>query len=293
MTICGNDLMLRHPCFSKKAHHRYGRIHLPVAPVCNIHCRYCIRRFDCANESRPGVTSRVLSPDQALDRVRAVVGRDERITVAGIAGPGDPLANPETEEALGMLQQEFPGLYTCLSTNGLLLSDRIGMLKERGVKSLTVTINAVRAETAESIYSRVHYHGKTYHGPEAAEILIHHQWEGLRKAVDAGFVVKVNTVCIPGINDEEILKIAEAAGGIGVSLMNITALIPQGEFRKIRRPQLSELSRHRLFCGVYLPQMSHCRQCRADAAGLLGEEKDIEMETLLARIGDEYQDGVW
>jgi len=245
------------------------------------------------NESRPGVTSRVLRPDEAMERVRAVVGRDERITVAGIAGPGDPLANPETREVLWMLREEFPDLDTCLSTNGLLLPEWIGALKETGLKSLTVTVNALRTETAEAIYSRVHYHGKLYHGLEAADLLIHNQWEGLKRAVAAGFVVKVNTVFIPGINDGEIPEIAEAAGEIGVSLMNITALIPQGEFKNIRRPHISELVRYRFRCSEYLPQMNHCRQCRSDAAGLLGEGKDLEMEALLARIGDEYLEGVW
>ena len=61
------DLAQCHPCFSREAHHHYGRIHLPVAPACNIQCRYCVRKFDCANESRPGVSSRVLSVKEALE----------------------------------------------------------------------------------------------------------------------------------------------------------------------------------------------------------------------------------
>src|SRR5664279_3378692 len=68
---CKNRNILKsHPCFSKEAHTRFGRIHLPVAPACNIQCRYCIRKYDCANESRPGITSRVMTPYEALDRVR-------------------------------------------------------------------------------------------------------------------------------------------------------------------------------------------------------------------------------
>ena len=63
--IC-KEFIKVHPCFSEEAHHRFGRAHLPVAPACNLQCRYCVRKFDCANESRPGVTSRVLSPEQAL-----------------------------------------------------------------------------------------------------------------------------------------------------------------------------------------------------------------------------------
>ena len=56
----------RHPCFNAKVKGQYGRVHLPVAPKCNIQCNYCNRKYDCVNESRPGVTSTVLSPEQAL-----------------------------------------------------------------------------------------------------------------------------------------------------------------------------------------------------------------------------------
>ena len=55
-----------HPCFGGD-HSKAGRLHLPVAPGCNIKCGFCERKFDCANESRPGVTSKVLTPEQAVD----------------------------------------------------------------------------------------------------------------------------------------------------------------------------------------------------------------------------------
>ena len=58
--------LLNHPCFNDKVRHTFGRVHLPVAPRCNIQCKFCNRKFDCINESRPGVTSGVLSPAQAM-----------------------------------------------------------------------------------------------------------------------------------------------------------------------------------------------------------------------------------
>src|SRR5512135_3677011 len=64
-----------HPCFSEKACHTFGRCHIPVAPKCNIQCNYCIRDFDCVNESRPGVTTRVLNPDESMDMVKKVVDK--------------------------------------------------------------------------------------------------------------------------------------------------------------------------------------------------------------------------
>jgi nitrogen fixation protein NifB len=282
------DIMQSHPCFSKEAHHRFGRIHLPVSPVCNIQCRYCIRKHDCANESRPGVSSRVLTPAEALERVRLLIERNDRISVIGIAGPGDPLANDSTFDVLRAIHREFPDIILCVSTNGLYLSDRLEDIVKSGVRSLTITINAVMPETAEKIYSWVLYRGKRYTGSGAAECLLCNQWRGLRNAIDAGLIVKVNTVLIPNINDAEIPLIAWLAGGKGADLMNIMPLIPQADFEHLQRPSRETINRMRDVCKEYIPQMTHCRQCRADAFGVLGEDKDIEIEILNARIGEEY-----
>ncbi|MGA8348672.1 MAG: nitrogenase molybdenum-iron cofactor biosynthesis protein, partial [Isosphaeraceae bacterium] len=80
----------KHPCFDSKARHEFARVHLPVAPKCNIQCNYCDRQYDCCNESRPGVTSTVLSPKQALEYYKQVRQRVPDLAVVGIAGPGDP-----------------------------------------------------------------------------------------------------------------------------------------------------------------------------------------------------------
>ena len=69
---CHDPRVADHPCYSKDAHHKFARIHLPVAPACNIQCNYCNRKYDCSNESRPGVVSEVLSPEEAAYKVLAV-----------------------------------------------------------------------------------------------------------------------------------------------------------------------------------------------------------------------------
>ncbi|MCX7794225.1 MAG: radical SAM protein [Thermodesulfovibrionales bacterium] len=285
-----NDFINSHPCFTREAHSRLARIHLPVAPLCNIKCRYCIRKYDCVNESRPGITSRVLSPEEALERVRILVNRNEKISVIGIAGPGDPLANDSTFHTLKAIHREFPDLILCLSTNGLYLPERLEDLLINGVRSLTITINAVLPETAEKIYSWVLYKNKRLEGREAAECILCNQWNGLRKAVQAGLIVKINSVLIPGINDSEIPLIAWLAGLRGASLMNIIPLIPQAEFSNLKRPSREDISNTRNKCKSYISQMTHCRHCRADACGTLTEDKDMELEVLHAKIGEEYSE---
>ena len=262
---------------------------MSVAPACNIQCRYCIRKFDCSNESRPGITSRVLTPEEAVDRTRTLIERSERLSVVGIAGPGDPLANASTYVTMRNINVEFPDLTLCVSTNGLLLPERLEQLIASGVRSLTVTINGVTPETAEKVYQWVFYQGRRYEGRAAAELLLANQWHGLEQAVDAGLVVKVNTVFIPGVNEAEIPLIAEQAGKRGAVIMNILPLIPQAEFADIKRPSHAELTRMREVCRPFIKQMTHCKQCRADACGILGEDKDMELEVLMTRIGEEYE----
>lgn len=40
-----------HPCYSEEAHHYFARMHVAVAPACNIQCNYCNRKYDCANSN--------------------------------------------------------------------------------------------------------------------------------------------------------------------------------------------------------------------------------------------------
>jgi len=263
-----------HPCFGG-GHQRNGRIHLPVAPRCNIKCNFCTRRHDCANESRPGVTSRILTPAEALVRLREVMANPIQgpiIKVVGIAGPGDPLANEATFETFRLVDAEFPHLMKCLSTNGLRLPDSIDRLHALGLRSITVTINAVDPLVGAEIYSWIHYGGKRHSGKAGVEILIHNQLAGLERAARYGMTVKVNTVLVPGINEGEISRIAEEVKQRGAFIMNVMPLIPQAKFADIAPPSPERLEEVRRVNQEIIEQFKHCRQCRADAVGLIGAD---------------------
>lgn len=99
------DLSL-HPCFNEEAKHSQVRVHLPIAPKCNIQCNYCNRLYDCCNESRPGVTSSVLMPIQAAYYFNALKAKLNNLSVVGIAAPGDPFANPnETLATIELIEK--------------------------------------------------------------------------------------------------------------------------------------------------------------------------------------------
>jgi nitrogen fixation protein NifB len=269
-----------HPCFNEEAHHRFARMHIPVAPRCNIQCNYCNRKYDCSNESRPGVTSEVLTPEQAVSKIRVVRSKIPELKVIGIAGPGDPLANEETFRALELIGKEFPDLTLCISTNGLSLPGSAQRLHDLGVRFVTVTMNACDPEIGSQIYDFVLKDGKGLHGKEAAGYLLERQLEGIRQCVDLGMVVKINVVMIPGINDRHIPDLVRKVRDMGVYIVNILPLIPVDgtRFSDRRAPTPQERKTLMDLCGLDARMMRHCRQCRADAIGRLGEDRSQEFK---------------
>ncbi|MGC2433311.1 MAG: radical SAM protein, partial [Desulfobaccales bacterium] len=274
-----------HPCFNAKVKGQFGRVHLPVAPKCNILCNYCNRKFDCVNESRPGVTSSVLSPAQAIAYLERVLEAQPCITVAGIAGPGDPFANPkETMETLRLIRERFPELLLCLASNGLGLMPYLDELAELQVSHVTITVNAVDPEIGAKIYSWVR-DGKVIHrGRQAAEVLLARQLEAIRGLKSKGIVVKVNTIIIPGINDQHVEEVARKMAELGVDLLNCMPVYPNADtpFGDIPEPEPEKMAAIQAAAGNFLPQMRHCTRCRADAVGLLDADQTEEFRGCLS-----------
>ncbi|MDR2054703.1 MAG: radical SAM protein [Desulfovibrio sp.] len=276
----------RHPCFSAKAGRTAARLHLPVAPACNISCNYCARAFDCPNESRPGVTTAILSPEEAFARFARVKAAMPNLTVVGIAGPGDALANfSETAETLRLVREADPEIVFCLSTNGLLLPLYAAQLAGMGVSHVTVTINAVNPAIGARICQHVTYMGVTYEGEAGAAILMANQFAGLRLLTGAGVACKVNIVLIKGVNDAHVEDVARKAASLGASIANVMQMIPVkgSAFEDMPLVSNREHTALRKRCEAHIPQMYHCRQCRADAAGLLDEDRSFSLREIAPR----------
>jgi nitrogen fixation protein NifB len=241
-----------------------------------------------------------MTPQQAAERVEeALKELGGNLRVVGIAGPGDPLANEETFETLKIVHERHPELIKCIASNGLMLPERIDDLVKVGVTSLTVTINAYDPEVGAKIYQWVRYHNKTYRdinitatsdsamyqcvryhnqtycGAKGAKILRDNQFKGVELAARAGLIVKVNTVLVPGINDDQMEKIAKESAARGAILMNIIPMIPLYKFKDMKPPECKDLEEARAVAEKYLPQFRLCKQCRADACGVPGQEESL------------------
>lgn len=280
MAICDKVLqaLRSHPCYDENAYKNFARMHLPVAPECNIQCNYCNRKYDCCNESRPGVTSEILTPSEAIEKIRTVKAKIPELKVLAIAGPGEPLANDETFETINLMRAEFPEMILCISTNGLQLPKYSKKLYDLGVRFLTVTINACDPKISKDIYSAVMWNNKKLTGLEAAEKLLENQIEGIKKCIDLDMVVKINIVLIPGYNDKHIPELVKKVKTMGVYTVNILPLIPikDTKFESLSAPTPEERKKLMDLCENDVKMMRHCKQCRADAIGLLNCDRSTE-----------------
>ena len=269
----------KHPCYSFEAHQKFARMHLPVAPQCNISCNYCNRKFDCVNESRPGVTSELLTPEAAkrkFDRVKAQIGQ---LSVVGIAGPGDALANwANTKATIELIRADNPEMVFCLSTNGLMLPEHAQEIVELGVTHVTVTVNCLDSAIGAKIYKYVNFKGIRYEGEAGVKLLIANQLAGIAMLTSLGVIVKINIVMLPDINGKHIPAVVSKMKELGVYITNIMPLIPApgSAFENFPQTSMQAINEMRNACELDVQQMRHCKQCRADAIGLLGEDRSLE-----------------
>ena len=276
-----------HPCFNAEARHKTGRIHLPVAPRCNVQCNFCDRKFDCTNESRPGVTTGVLKPSQVLDYLEKIEQKVSNLLVVGIAGPGDPFANPvETMETLELVHAQYPEKLLCISSNGLSILEYIPRLADLNVSHVTITVNAVDPVIGSQIYEWIHYKKKTYFGVEGAALLLERQTESIKLLKLYGITVKINTVVVPRVNEHHVHEIARYVAKLGADVQNCIPLIPvEGTpFGVLYEPSASTMRTVRAKTSVHIKQMTHCARCRADAVGLLGDDKSAEVKQYITQV---------
>jgi nitrogen fixation protein NifB len=264
------NISANHPCFGSHCQPGAGRIHLPVSPDCNIRCRFCARGVN-SRRQWPGAAARVVSPEEALNILGRALLLCPELKVAGVAGPGDPLASGHALETLSRVHEAYPWLLTCLSTNGLALPASLaGLTGAAGIKTLTVTVNAVDSGILSQLCAGVFWQGQFWPGKTGSQLLLAAQQEGIEQARSLGLVIKVNMVLVPGVNADHAPAVAARVAAWGASFINIIPLLPAAEFAGLRPPSPKMLQRAQAQAERFLPIMRHCRRCRADACGIPG-----------------------
>lgn len=169
----------------------YGRrinyLRLSVTGRCDLRCGYC-RPHGTGSRA---ASREILSDEEILLVARTAVGLGiEKIRITG----GEPLLRTGILPLLSRLAR-IPGLVKLvLTTNGLRLAESAPGLREAGVESVNVSLDSLRADRFARITG----------GGDLRKVLA-----GIEKAQGCGFHrVKINTVVMRGINEDEIEEFA-------------------------------------------------------------------------------------
>jgi nitrogen fixation protein NifB len=192
--------------------------------------------------------------EDMISRIRVLIEGGVNLKNVVVSGPGEPLANAAVYAILRRINWEYPDVVLGMATNGLLLRDRVEQVVAAGVRRVSIRIHAFFPSTAKKVYSRILYKGRRYQAEDGAEFLLRNQWEGLMLAVDAGLRVSLNTLFIPGVNDDEIVSIAAKARRLGAKEMELLSLLPGGEPGPGSQAREQSLTAAREACMQYLPQ---------------------------------------
>ncbi|RLW69652.1 MAG: nitrogenase cofactor biosynthesis protein NifB, partial [gamma proteobacterium symbiont of Stewartia floridana] len=153
---------------------------------------------------------------------------------------------------------------------------------KHNIDHVTITINCVDPDVGAKIYPWIFWNNRRIKGRKGAQILIEQQQKGLKMLTDRGILVKVNSVMIPGVNDQHLEEVSKVVKEQGAFLHNVMPLIAEAEHGTFygvmgqRGPTHDELQTLQDKCAGDMNMMRHCRQCRADAVGMLGEDRGDE-----------------
>ena len=168
-------------------------LRISVIDNCNFRCDYCMPR-DVFGDDCPFLPpDALLSVDEIERLVRIFAGLG--VTTVRLTG-GEPLLRPDLPEVITRLAAT-PGIIDIgLSTNGFHLATQAEQLRWAGLRRVTVSLDSLDNATWRRIT------GST---ASVGRIL-----ESIDAAVDSGFdPVKINMVVQRGVNDGEILDMAQ------------------------------------------------------------------------------------
>jgi nitrogen fixation protein NifB len=262
-----------HPCWSNNREHLWERIHLPVAPYCNVKCIFCDHKVGSScHIPKPGAAAKVLTPSEAIKRFCDEVKRRPKLLIAAISGPGEPLANPQTFETLQGIRSIDDKIEFCLSTNGILLSDYVANLVSLRVRTISVSISTLNPNSAARLYEWVLHRGRKFSGRKMGSWIVKRQLKGIQNSIDRGILVKVNSILVPGLNEFELESLAQSLSRIGVNLQNIVPLYPYDNSSELEVPSHDQIRVARERSLLHLRQFTHCHQCRSDVVGIPGND---------------------
>lgn len=180
-------------------------LRISITDHCNFRCRYCMPKEKFDGRHQFLAHTELLTFEELLRLVRIFIDLGiEKVRLTG----GEPLLRKHVEGLIAELKKLVTRtgkpLDVAMTTNGTLLKRLAPALKAAGLDRITVSLDALDEKLFQSINDV---------GFPASKVL-----EGIEAAAAAGIAVKVNTVLKRGMNEKEIIPLAERFRGTGIIL---------------------------------------------------------------------------
>ena len=195
------------------------KLRISVTDRCNFKCVYCMPEHPEWMKKH-----NLLSFEELYHFCEFMVRRGiEQIRITG----GEPLMRQGVVHFIAELQQlKKSGLKRIsMTTNGHYLKQYAAELKQAGLDDLNISLDSLDAEQFEQLTAK-----------KLQPVL-----EGIQAAQQAGFQIKINTVLIKGINDDQILSLAHWAKREQVELRFIEFMPLDGDQNWSRDHVVSEI----------------------------------------------------
>ena len=172
-------------------------LRLSVTDRCNLRCQYCMPEQDYVWLPRENLLT--------FEEIGAIVDAFtplgvDRVRLTG----GEPLLRRDLPVLIESLAARPPIADLALTTNGVLLRAQAAALRAAGLHRITVSLDTLDSERFRELTRT----------DDLARVL-----DGIDAAAAAGFKsLKLDTVVIRGVNDEELVPLLEYAKGRGAEL---------------------------------------------------------------------------
>ncbi|MGL2786085.1 GTP 3',8-cyclase MoaA [Helicobacter pylori] len=174
-------------------------IRVSVTKQCNFRCQYCMPTtpLDFFDDEE------LLPLDNVLEFLKIAI--DEGVKKIRITG-GEPLLRKGLDEFIAKLHAYNKEVALVLSTNGFLLKKMAKGLKDAGLSRVNVSLDSLKSDRVLKI---------------SQKDALKNALEGIEESLKVGLKLKLNTVVMKGVNDDEILELLEYAKNRGIQIRYI------------------------------------------------------------------------
>ncbi|GAA8353124.1 GTP 3',8-cyclase MoaA [Helicobacter pylori] len=174
-------------------------IRVSVTKQCNFRCQYCMPTtpLDFFDDEE------LLPLDNVLEFLKIAI--DEGVKKIRITG-GEPLLRKGLDEFIAKLHAYNKEVALVLSTNGFLLKKMAKDLKNAGLSRVNVSLDSLKSDRVLKI---------------SQKDALKNALEGIEESLKVGLKLKLNTVVMKGVNDDEILELLEYAKNRGIQIRYI------------------------------------------------------------------------